>query len=83
MHDYSIYTVPPGDTCPELPPIPHGGVIYSDLTLVPGVSARYVCDERFSLHGYGKYNCSEEGVWSGNTSNVPSCEGMPFSFMQL
>lgn len=76
------HAVPPGDTCPELSPIPHGGVIYSDLALLPGVSARYACDEGYSLHGHGEYNCSEDGVWSGNTSDVPSCEGIELRYCQ-
>ncbi len=69
--------VPAGDNCKMFPDIDHGGVIYSDLLITTGVIAMYVCEDGYSLHGQGKYECAVGGVWFGNdTGQLPTCEGI-------
>ena len=71
--------VPAGDNCLPLPGIEHGGVIYSDLLISTGVIGTYMCEEGFSLHGHGQYECAVDGVWLGNTTGqIPTCEGNTF-----
>lgn len=71
------FIVPAGKNCRPLPDIDHGGVIYSDLLISTGVLANYVCEEGYSLHGHGKYECAVDGVWLGNdTKQTPTCEGI-------
>lgn len=39
-----------------------------------------MCKEGYSLHGHGKFECSIDGVWIGDDSEVikktPQCEGV-------
>ena len=70
-------TVPAGDNCHPLPALEHGGVIYSDLLISTGVIGTYVCEEGYSLHGQGRYECAVDGSWLGNTTGqMPTCEGI-------
>ena len=70
------FTVPSGGNCRPLPEIDNGGVIYTDLLITPGVIGTYVCEENYSLHGHGKYECAVDGIWLGNTTGqLPTCEG--------
>lgn len=59
--------------------VENGGVIYTDLLLSIGVVANFVCNEGYSLHGHGRYECSVDGVWIGEDSQEittkPTCEG--------
>lgn len=71
-----IVTVPAGDTCKPLNPIDHGGIIYSDLILSPGVIANYVCEDGYSVHGNPSRTCGTDGNWIGSESDDPVCEGM-------
>ncbi len=76
MHRTGLTTVPAGDYCRPLPNIEHGGVIYTDLLISTGIIATYVCEQGYSLHGHGKYECAVDGVWLGNnTGQLPTCEG--------
>ncbi len=71
-----MYIVPSGENCRGLPNVDHGGVIYSDLLISTGVTAMYMCEEGYTLHGHGKYKCEVDGVWVGNdTGQLPTCEG--------
>ncbi len=86
MHHYTSYltTVPAGDYCRPLPNIEHGGVIYTDLLISTGVFATYVCEQGYSLHGHGKYECAVDGVWLGNTTGqLPTCEGEHYTCMHV
>ncbi len=70
----NLIAVPADDACSELPPVDNGGIVYSDLSLAPGISARYVCDVGFNLRPfYERYNftCTEDGIWDGNVTEVP------------
>lgn len=75
-----MYTVPSGRSCPPLPQIDHGGVVYSDLLLSIGVIANFVCEENYSLHGRGRYECSSDNEWIDSNSEIiqqiPTCEGI-------
>ena len=76
------HPVPAGESCSAFlaSKIQNGGVIYSDLLLSVGVTAHFVCNDGFSLHGHGKYECSSDGVWIGEDSEeikeYPTCESM-------
>lgn len=60
----------------------NGGVLYSDLNLPPGASAKYICDTGYNLqplHGRYEFTCTEDGIWDGNATEVPvecQCESM-------
>ena len=73
-----VYVVPAGKTCPPLPLIDDGGVIYTDLLLSVGVVANYVCNEGYSLHGHGRFECLD-GLWIDDHAEQiivkPTCEG--------
>ena len=69
-------SVPAGDTCTPLKTIDHGGVIYSDLLLSPGVVAYYVCQDGYSLAGYPNRTCATDGTWTDSDRDVPVCEGI-------
>lgn len=72
--------IPPDITCSRLPLVANGGVIYSALNLAPGITARYVCNAGYTLHGHQqhKFACTEDGVWSGDVIDVPvSCQLSP------
>ena len=83
MHDNQnslFLLVPAGNTCPPLPTIDNGGVIYTDLLLSIGVIANFVCNDGYSLHGHGHFECSVDGVWIGSNAEEitvkPTCEGI-------
>lgn len=67
--------VPAGDTCTPLKPIDHGGIIYSDLLLSPGIVAKYVCEDGYSLAGYPNRTCAPDGTWTDSDKSNPVCEG--------
>lgn len=69
------FLVPAGDTCTPLKPIDHGGIIYSDLLLSPGVVAKYVCEDGYSLAGYPNRTCAPDGTWTDDDKSNPVCEG--------
>lgn len=71
-----IHTVPAGDTCKPLNVIDHGGIIYSDLLLSPGVIANYVCEDGYSVYGNPRRMCAPDGSWIGSEDSDPVCEGM-------
>ena len=58
-----------------LKPIDHGGVIYSDLLLSPGVIANYVCQDGYKLYGYPNRTCAPDGSWIDSDKGDPVCEG--------
>ena len=71
-----MHTVPAGDTCRPLSTIEHGGIIYSDLLLSPGVIANYVCEDGYSVHGNPSWTCAPDGSWIGSEDSDPVCEGI-------
>lgn len=75
-YDGTYHTVPAGETCRPLDPISNGGIIYSDLLLVPGVVAHYVCLDGYVLHGHGKRECAPDGGWMNSEMGNPVCRGM-------
>ena len=35
----------------------------------------YVCEDGYALHGHGHHNCTIDGVWTGELTEKPVCEG--------
>lgn len=73
------FAVPPDNACSELPSVSNGGVVYSDLNLSPGTTAKYICDAGYTLQtlqGRSEFSCNEDGIWDGNVAEVPvECHG--------